>query len=44
MRQEGIIIGYSGHAYAMIEVLNTLGYHIVGYCEQETKQVNPYIF
>jgi sugar O-acyltransferase (sialic acid O-acetyltransferase NeuD family) len=42
MRKEAIIIGYSGHAYVMIEVLKTLGYDIVGYCEQEIKQVNPY--
>ena len=42
MRKEAIILGYSGHAYVVIEVLKMLGYHIVGYCDQETKQANPY--
>jgi sugar O-acyltransferase (sialic acid O-acetyltransferase NeuD family) len=40
--KEGIIIGYSGHAFVVMEVLLACGYSIASYCEKEKKEFNPY--
>lgn len=36
------LIGYSGHAYVVYEVLYQAGYEIVGYFEKATIQKNPF--
>jgi sugar O-acyltransferase (sialic acid O-acetyltransferase NeuD family) len=36
------IIGYSGHAYVVIDVLQSNHYELIGYCDQVEKQNNPY--
>ncbi|NQX40280.1 acetyltransferase EpsM [Pedobacter steynii] len=42
MRKEAIIIGYSGHAFVVLDVLLANKYKVSGYCEQELKLKNPY--
>lgn len=42
MSKEVIILGYSGHAYVVIDALISSGYSIKGYCEVEEKGLNPY--
>jgi sugar O-acyltransferase (sialic acid O-acetyltransferase NeuD family) len=42
MKKEAIIIGYSGHAYVLIDVLMANKYSIYGYCEAQKKDFNPY--
>jgi sugar O-acyltransferase (sialic acid O-acetyltransferase NeuD family) len=37
-----VIIGYSGHAYVVIETALENGYEIVGYLDKEQSQNNPY--
>ena len=39
---EAIIIGYSGHAYVVIDTLLSLDYKIAGYCEGEKKTTDPF--
>ena len=39
---EAIVIGYSGHAFVLIDTLLTLNYQLNGYCEQAVKNNNPY--
>lgn len=39
---ENIIIGYSGHAYVVIDSAATAGIIISGYCEMEEKGNNPF--
>ena len=36
-----ILIGYSGHAYVVIDTLNASGKNVFGYCENEEKIDNP---
>jgi sugar O-acyltransferase (sialic acid O-acetyltransferase NeuD family) len=36
------IIGYSGHAYVIIDILLSAGRLVTAYCDQEEKSVNPY--
>ena len=36
------IIGYSGHAYVIIDILLSAGRLVTAYCDQEEKQANPY--
>lgn len=36
------VIGYSGHAYVVIDGLYSNGYSVTGYFEAEPKKVNPY--
>jgi sugar O-acyltransferase (sialic acid O-acetyltransferase NeuD family) len=36
------IFGYSGHAYVVIETLQSLGYNVVGYFDYEKAEKNPY--
>jgi sugar O-acyltransferase (sialic acid O-acetyltransferase NeuD family) len=42
MYKQLILIGYSGHAYVCLDIALNIGYSIVGYCEAEKKQQNPY--
>lgn len=37
-----VIIGYSGHAYVVCDIFNSSSHEIIGYCENEEKNVNPY--
>lgn len=36
------IIGYSGHAYVIIDILLSAGRLVTAYCDQEQKLINPY--
>lgn len=36
------IIGYSGHAYVIIDIFLNAGRLVVAYCDSEEKQKNPY--
>lgn len=40
--KEVVLIGYSGHAYVVAEILTASGYIPAYYCEQEEKKSNPY--
>lgn len=42
MKREAIIIGYSGHAFVLIDILIANKYKILGYCEKVRKVDNPY--
>lgn len=37
-----VLLGYSGHAYTVIEILQATGRRILGYCDVEEKSANPY--
>ncbi len=37
-----ILIGYSGHSYVLIDIFNSTGKKVTGYCENELKTKNPY--
>lgn len=37
-----VIIGYSGHAYVIIDILLNAGRLVTAYCDQEEKANNPY--
>ena len=37
-----IIIGYSGHAFVICDICKSMNRNVVGYCEAEEKQLNPY--
>jgi sugar O-acyltransferase (sialic acid O-acetyltransferase NeuD family) len=36
------IIGYSGHAYVVIDILLSAGRPVTAYCDNEEKEFNPY--
>ena len=36
------IVGYSGHAYVIIDILLSSGRLVTAYCDQEAKEFNPY--
>lgn len=36
------IVGYSGHAYVIIDIFLSAGRLVTAYCDQEQKQNNPY--
>lgn len=36
------LIGYSGHAYVIIDILQCMGYEVIGYAEEQKKENNPY--
>src|SRR5689334_9549914 len=36
------IVGYSGHAYVIIDILLNAGRLVTAYCDQEEKATNPY--
>lgn len=42
MIQEAVIIGYSGHAYVVLDILSVLSYKVDNYLEQSEKINNPY--
>lgn len=37
-----IIIGYSGHAYVVLDILLSQKYSIIGYCDAVEKEYNPF--
>lgn len=37
-----IIIGYSGHAYVVLDTASLLGMPIVGYCDRQRNTLNPF--
>ena len=39
---EAVILGYSGHAYVVLDILLENNYLITGYCERTAKSSNPY--
>lgn len=36
------IVGYSGHAYVIIDIFLSAGRLVTAYCDQEAKEFNPY--
>ena len=36
------IVGYSGHAYVIIDILLSAGRMVIAYCDQEEKTNNPF--
>jgi sugar O-acyltransferase (sialic acid O-acetyltransferase NeuD family) len=42
MYPDRIIIGYSGHAYVVCDILLQNKYNIIGYCEMNEKKDNPF--
>jgi len=42
MNKQNYVIGYSGHAYVVVDVLLSNGISLSGYCEKEEKKINPY--
>ena len=39
---EVVIVGYSGHSYVSIEIIQKMKYRIVGYFDKEPNHNNPY--
>lgn len=37
-----ILLGYSGHAYVVIDVARSMGLNVIGYLDREKNLVNPY--
>ncbi len=37
-----VIIGYSGHAYVVCDILFNQNKKVIGYCEKEEKKLNPF--
>ena len=42
MNKNTIIIGYSGHAYVVLDILQSQNYTIIGYCDALEKENNPF--
>ena len=42
MENKNIIIGYSGHSYVVLDVLNSIGVNCCGYFDLEEKTQNPF--
>lgn len=42
MNKNSIVIGYSGHAFVVLEILIANGINFNSYCEQEEKKINPF--
>ncbi len=42
IKQNALIIGYSGHAYVVLDILLNQNYPIVGYCDSVEKEFNPF--
>ncbi|MEN9522404.1 MAG: hypothetical protein RL065_781 [Bacteroidota bacterium] len=42
MKNEITLIGYSGHAYVVADILLKAGEKVVGYCERKQKEANPF--
>ena len=42
MSKDAIIVGYSGHAYVVCDLLQLNGISIIGYCEKTETRTNPF--
>lgn len=42
MKKEAVILGYSGHAYVVLDILINNQYNIAGYYDSENKAANPF--
>ena len=42
MVNKNIIIGYSGHSYVVLDVLDSIGVNCFAYCDLEEKSKNPF--
>lgn len=42
VKKEIIVIGYSGHAYVVIDSIKSVDDVVIGYCDNEQKKLNPY--
>ncbi|HWZ34553.1 MAG TPA: hypothetical protein VNW51_00255, partial [Mucilaginibacter sp.] len=42
MNSKAVVIGYSGHAYVLLDMLMNNHIEILGYCEAKEKEQNPY--
>jgi len=42
MNKQVAIVGYSGHGFVAVEILQLAGYTVIGYCDSEEKMLNPY--
>jgi sugar O-acyltransferase (sialic acid O-acetyltransferase NeuD family) len=42
MSRKAVIIGYSGHAYVVLDILLSNQFEIIGYYDRESKSRNPY--
>lgn len=42
MKNSTILIGYSGHAYVLIDILQAAGREVIAYCDREKKEENPH--
>ena len=42
MQQNTIIIGYSGHSYVAIDILQKNNFLVEGYCDSQKKEFNPF--
>ena len=42
MSKNAVILGYSGHAYVVLEILISNQYDIIGYYDNEPKEKNPF--
>ena len=42
MDKSVVIIGYSGHAFVVCDIFSSGGRNVIGYCENECKEYNPY--
>jgi sugar O-acyltransferase (sialic acid O-acetyltransferase NeuD family) len=42
MKEDAVIIGYSGHAYVVADILLKRKYNIIGYCEKAVRPINPF--
>lgn len=40
--KEVALVGYSGHAYVLYDILKSMGKKFAGYCDSEYKLFNPY--
>jgi sugar O-acyltransferase (sialic acid O-acetyltransferase NeuD family) len=42
MKNDAVIIGYSGHAFVVLDILKANGYINISYCERFEKDYNPF--
>ncbi len=42
MKKKATIIGYSGHAYVVLDILKANDFTNISYCEQKEKEYNPF--
>ncbi len=41
-KREVILIGYSGHGFVAADIFKSAGYRIIGYCDTDKKDFNPF--